>query len=129
MNLVNSRPLRLILLLASVIGCNAPRGPFVVTNPDPASKIPAIKQVVRAKDLSAARQLVKDLDSDDGAVRFYAINGLERLTGETFGYRYFDDEDERKPALEKWQHWLGAQEQAHARPATNESSGSAADAK
>ena len=86
--------------------CAAPRTPRVVNNPDPTGKIPAIKDAVEAKDLAAAEQLVKDLDSDDPAVRFYAIQGLQRLTGETFGYRYFDDERERKPALEKWQAWL-----------------------
>ena len=86
--------------------CAAPRTPRVVNNPDLTGKIPAIKQAVEAKDLAAAQQLVTDLDSDDPAVRFYAIQGLQRLTGETFGYRYFDDEEERKPALGKWQAWL-----------------------
>src|SRR3954468_1362901 len=87
-----------IILLAALLGCNAPRGPFVVSSSDPANKIPAIKKVVRAKDLSSVRQLVKDLDSDDPAIRFYAIEGLQHLTGESFGYHYFEDEIERIPA-------------------------------
>jgi hypothetical protein len=69
-------------------GCTAPRGPLVVTSPDPSVKIPAIKKAVRKGDRGAAAQLVKDLDSDDPAVRYYAISGLERITGERFGYDY-----------------------------------------
>lgn len=93
-------------LLALGSACAAPRSPRVVRNPDPSGKIPAIKRAVEQQDMAAARQMIKDLESDDPAVRFYAIQGLERLTGETFGYRYFDDDDQRKPALEKWQAWL-----------------------
>jgi hypothetical protein len=122
MTVVNPRRPPLVFLVGLlVLGCNAPRGPFVVTDPDPANKIPAIKKMVRAKDMSSARQLVKDLDSDDPAIRFYAIGGLQRLTGETFGYQYFADEAQRKPALEKWKQWLGAQEKAHDGPATDQS--------
>ena len=87
----------------------APRPKLVVTNPDPSVKIPAIKQAVANKNTDAERQLVKDLDSDDPAVRFYAIEGLRKLTGQSFGYRYFDDEDARRPAVEKWKAWLTAQ--------------------
>jgi hypothetical protein len=94
-------------LLALASACVAPRSPRVVRNPDPSGKIPAIKRAVEQRDMAAARQMIKDLESDDPAVRFYAIQGLERLTGETFGYRYFEDDDEqRKGALEKWQAWL-----------------------
>lgn len=78
----------------------------MVSDPDPAVKIPAIKASVAARDTSAVAQLVKDLDSDDAAVRFYAIQGLQRLTGQTFGYLYYADDEQRRPAVEKWQAWL-----------------------
>ena len=113
---MNWTPLALTLcLVTAAAGCGG-AGPHAksLTDPDPASKIPAIKQKVREKDLTAAVQLVKDLESDDPAVRFYAIEGLERLTGETFEYRYYDDEDERKPATSRWKQWLA--EQAPANP-------------
>jgi hypothetical protein len=55
--------------------------------------------------------MVEDLSSDDAAVRMFAIGGLRRLTGETFGYNYYDDEDAREPAVKKWQEWLAAQQQ------------------
>lgn len=100
----------LALSLATLVGCGG-AGPQVknLNDPDPASKIPAIKQKVREKDLTSAEQLVKDLGNDDPAVRFYAIEGLRRLTGETFDYHYYQDEEQRKPAVEKWQQWLASQ--------------------
>src|SRR4051794_41081521 len=92
-------------------GCTAPGEPHLVTNPDASGKIPGIKLAVEQKDTAAAKQLVKDLDSDDPAVRFYAIEGLERLTGETFDYRYYADEEQRKPAISRWNQWLAEQTQ------------------
>ena len=77
-----------------------------LSDEDPSSKIPAIKRSVEQNDLLAAQVLVKDLDSDDPAVRFYAIEGLRRLTGETHGYNYYEDETQRRPAVEKWKRWL-----------------------
>jgi hypothetical protein len=69
-------------------------------------KIPAIKSAAETRDISAAPEMVKDLESDDPAVRFYAIEGLERLTGETFGYVYYDDELRRREAVMRWKRWL-----------------------
>src|SRR5689334_364808 len=62
------------------------REPISVKSRDPASKIPAIKKAVESKDSQTAKDLVKALESDDPAIRFYAIRGLQDLTGETFGY-------------------------------------------
>lgn len=92
-----------IFVLAS---CTAPRPPLLVTDPDPSVKIPAIEKAVRENDQKAVPQLVKDLDSDDPAVRFYANHALEILTGRNFGYRYFDDDTLREPAAQKWRQWL-----------------------
>lgn len=88
-------------------GCTAPEGPRTPDSRYLSQKVPAIKQAVERKDHSVAAQLVKDLDSDDPAVRFYAIEGLERLTGETFGYHYYEDRDARSQAVQKWRQWLG----------------------
>ena len=73
------------------------------------AKIPALKSAVEQRDLSVAPQLVKDLESSDPAVRFYAIEGLQRLTGETFDYVYYDDRPQREAAVSKWKHWLSEQ--------------------
>ena len=88
-----------------VPGCG-PRPRQVVTNPDPAGKVPAIEKAVQEHDTSVVPQLVKDLDSDDPAVRFYAIYGLRKLTNQDFGYQFFLDQDERKPYVVKWNQWL-----------------------
>jgi hypothetical protein len=96
--------------LCGAAGCAAPRGPLVVTDPDPSVKIPAIKKAAGKRDRSATRQLVADLESDDPAVRFYAINGLQRITGERFGYDYYADEQQRQPAVQRWQDWLAGRE-------------------
>lgn len=92
-----------VALSAALPGCG--HGPRRVTDEDPADKIPAIEKAAQARDRSAVPQLVKDLDSDDPAVRMYAIDGLRRITGQTFGYRYYDDDEQRKPAVAKWKEW------------------------
>ena len=102
---------QIVVVLVSLAGgaCSTPRPEKDVANPDPSGKIPAYKQAVRAKDRRAAGQMVKDLRSTDPAVRMFAIGGLRRMTGETFGYRYFDGEDQRGPAVQRWEQWLAGQ--------------------
>ena len=95
-------------MLYGAAGCG-PGPQKGINNPDPSGKIPAMKEAVRVHDLRVAPQLVKDLASDDGAVRFYAIEALHRLTGETFGYVYYQNEEQREPALKQWKDWLARQ--------------------
>ena len=100
------------VVLGSVAGgaCSTPRPEKDVRNPDPAGKIPAYKEAVREKDRSAARQMVKDLDSDDPAIRMFAIVALRRLTGgDQLGYQYFDDHHQRRPAIKRWERWLAGE--------------------
>ena len=92
-------------------GCFAPDKPDI-NSPNANLKIPAIEQAVQAGDQKVVPTLVASLDSDDAAVRFYAIDGLRKLTGQSFGYRYYDDESQRKPAIKSWQHWLTEQQKA-----------------
>jgi hypothetical protein len=100
-----------LLLLAAVGGCSEPTGPKTVTNPDLSVKIPAMKSAADSdsKDPATLTELVHDLDSDDAAVRFYAAESLQRLSGQDFGYRYYDPVETRKPAVEKWRQWLSEQ--------------------
>src|SRR4051812_15904385 len=72
----------MLSLAVCLTACTAPRGPLVVTDPDPSIKIPAIQKAVRDKDMKAVPQLIKDLESDDPAVRLYANHALEQLTGQ-----------------------------------------------
>ena len=90
--------------LAAACGCT-PHDPRRIGATDPTSNIPAIQEAARDHDRAAVPQLVQQLESDDPAVRFYAIEALHKLTGETFGYRFYDDADQRRPAVEKWKRY------------------------
>ena len=93
-----------------LMGCAAPRPELKVSDPDPTIKIPAIKEAVQKKRTGEIDQMVKDLESDDPAVRFYAINGLERLTGHRFGYEYYATPRQRAVAVDRWKRWLNGRE-------------------
>jgi hypothetical protein len=99
----------IVLALALGVGCVAPRPPLSVKDPDPSIKIPAMKVAVEKKDLAAACQMVRDLESDDPAVRLYAIEALFRLTGERFGYLFYADDDQREASVKQWRHWAAQQ--------------------
>jgi hypothetical protein len=103
--------LKLATALMIVGGCSEPTGPKTVASKDLSVKIPAFKHAAETKDRTALAEMVRDLNDNDAAVRLYAIEGLHRLTGEDFGYHYYDDAEARKPAVEKWRHWL--EEQKH----------------
>ena len=104
------------VLIGMPAGCTAPRRPLVVSDPDPSVKIPAFKKAVGKKDRAAVRQLVADLESDDPAVRLFAIDALRRITGESFGYRYFDGDEQRQPAVGQWRRWLAGREKRNGPP-------------
>jgi hypothetical protein len=104
--MINRVQIVLALTVVTAGGCLAPHGPPTVYNPDPVAKIPAIETAVAHHDLSVAPQLVHDLDNDDPAIRFYSIDALHKLTGEDFGYRYYDPADQRHPAVMKWRKWV-----------------------
>jgi hypothetical protein len=95
-----------VIGFALLAGCHEPAGPKVVSNPDSTVKIQAIKQAVAAQDRRQAADMVNALESDDPAVRMYAIEGLQRMCGQDFGYRYYAEPDQRRPAVEKWKQWL-----------------------
>jgi hypothetical protein len=98
----------ILLFSISLAGCSTPEKPSLTSN-DPSLSIPAMEQASHNHDKSAIPQLIKNLDSDDPAVRFYAITSLKEITGKTFDYRYYDDETARLPALKRWQQWLKEQ--------------------
>jgi hypothetical protein len=98
-----------LLIVAVATGCQAPRGPVSINSSDPDLKIQAIKDDVCRKNDADIPKMVSDLKSDDAAIRFYAIQALRRLTHDDFGYRFYEDEDQRAPALARWQKWLKQQ--------------------
>lgn len=76
--------------------------------PDPASRAYAIERAARSGDRSRIPQLVEQLRSDDPLVRMMAIETLERLTGETMGYRHFDSVAARSAAVDRWSQAVAA---------------------
>lgn len=101
-------PVRACILACTLLlcACAAPKPAASVHHADATVKIRGIKQSVHKHDRAALTQLVADLDNDDPAVRLYAIEALERITGDNFGYRYYDDLVQRQPAITRWQRWL-----------------------
>lgn len=103
------RVAKIIAGLTTVLAGCGPSGPRTVYNPDPAIKIPAIVQAADQRNRSVIPELVEGLDSDDPAIRFYSVRALRDMTGEDFGYRYYEDDQERKPAVQRWRQWLSRQ--------------------
>lgn len=104
-------------ILAIIAGCQG-EGPKVgLKSDDPAGRMIAMKQAGQRHDPRAVPDLIDDLSSDDPAERFYASGALERITGQTFGYRYYDTEEARAQAIERWKQWLGAKNPAATRRA------------
>jgi len=90
-------------------GCTEPTGPRTVANEDLNIKIQAIRVAADDKDLTAAPELVRDLESDDAALRLYAIKALRQMAGQDFGYVYYADVEKRRPAVTRWRQWLQQQ--------------------
>jgi hypothetical protein len=93
------------MLAGWCMGCQAPRIKPVLTDPDPSVKVPAIELAVKQHDLSAIPILINNLESDDPAIRFYANDALQKLTGRNFGFPYYADEEVRRPAVQRWREW------------------------
>jgi hypothetical protein len=104
----------LILILAVLLSSIACRG----TRPTPNvaareidARIPGMKRAGEERDRSALPGLVRSLDDDDPAVRMFAIVALEKFSRDRFGYEYYLDEEQRKPAVARWREWLEQQQQ------------------
>lgn len=95
------------LSLTSTLGAcvGGPKASF--DSPDPLERTLALAETSRKTNLSDTQyqQLIESLDSVDPAERLLAIRTLEKETGETFGYRYYDPEYRRAPAVDRWVEW------------------------
>lgn len=90
----------LVLLLPAACAPPASEGGF--DSPDPASRLYAIHRAGEAKDRAAIPSLVESLNSDDAATRMFAIQSLERITGERLDYNPYATLIERDAAIERW---------------------------
>lgn len=92
-------------------GC-IPRESQSIAAVDPLNSIPAIQKAADTKDQNAVPALVAQLNNDDPAIRFYAIQALQRITGTTLDYHFYEGVDERRPAIARWQAWLKQRKQS-----------------
>ena len=96
----------MLCLFLSILGCQDYRGPVSIKSDDPDLKILAMKDDVANRHSTDIPTMVDDLQSDDPAIRFYAIQSLHRLTHDDLGYHYYETDDERAPAMSRWRAWL-----------------------
>lgn len=101
------QPLLIAVLLVAA-GCSVNQAPakadFRAT--DTAARVPAIVSAADTEDEATLVELVHALSDDDPAVRLFAIQSLQERTGQTFGYRYYDSQDKRQAATDRWHQWL-----------------------
>ena len=99
----------MLLALLPLEGCTAPsptRGGF--SSAAPAARAKAIEETVTKAESSGTleradlKAMVELLLADDALVRFMAIAGLTKLTGDSFGYRFFDPPPTRYMAVLTW---------------------------
>ena len=88
-----------------VVGCRprAPRMPL--QDQDPIFVIPAMRRSAETNRLRDVPRLIELLDSEDAAIRLHAIQTLRSLTGETFGYQFWDGAPQRRPAVDRWRRY------------------------
>jgi HEAT repeat protein len=91
-----------VCVSVGLIGCGGYPGPVSIDNEDPAIKIPAIRRAIDANDRSQIPRIVKELESEDSAVRVVAIEALERFTGQSHGYQWWQGPKENKTAIQRW---------------------------
>lgn len=73
---------------------------------DPADRVAAIQRAGDANDKTALPALVTCLSDSESDVRFFAIAALRKITGQDFGYHYYDAEQARREAVARWQEYL-----------------------
>jgi HEAT repeat protein len=95
----------MVLAVTLVGGCFSPDPPSLQSN-SAATAVPAIKAAANQNDRSAIPRLIQDLDDHDSAIRFAAISALKRMTGQDLGYKYYQAEWDRRPAVQHWRQWL-----------------------
>lgn len=99
-------PWLVVSLVALAAGaCTPPISEGDFDSIQPASKLYAIQKAGQARDVEAVPKLIEQLDSDDPAVRMFAIEALERITGERRGFAPYGPPHERAVAVERWVQW------------------------
>ena len=112
----------LLVLATLVVGCRPGPSRQPLTDSDPIFVVPAVTDLV-GEDLTMLEsvRLFELLDDPDAAVRLAAGQTLRlRSGGEDFGYRFWQDDEDREPAIRRWRDWLVSRRQL---PATQPGEG------
>jgi hypothetical protein len=103
-----------MMLILSLTGCGDPFDRQAelsdLEDPSPTVRIRAIKWAGENRIEEAIPQLVDSLEDEDPSVRFYAIEGLRRISGTDNGYDYKAPVHERAASVERWREFLNAKE-------------------
>jgi hypothetical protein len=86
-------------------GC-VPKLPGGFDSFDAGERAEAIVEAAERDDVQDVPKLITLLESDDPGTRLLAIQALERITGQRFGYDYAGPEARRRrEAIDRWVHW------------------------
>ncbi len=72
---------------------------------DPVERIMAIKEAAHSRDTSAIPDLIRQLDSQDAAIRMLTISTLRDLTGQDLGFDPTARVADREAAVARWHAW------------------------
>lgn len=73
---------------------------------NPQVRVRACVDAGNAGDRKAAALLVERLADTEDDVRVFAILALQKITGQSMGYRHFDTPAVRRQAIERWRKYL-----------------------
>lgn len=90
-------------MLVAAAGCASPPGGL--DSPIASQRAEGIAEAAEENDQNAVKPLIGMLDSDDPAIRMFAITALQDLTGQTLGYDYAAPEWERAESVDRWTAW------------------------
>ena len=96
-----------MLGLSVLSGCGPAAGDLYLRlqNEDPSVRIEAIRQAGELKDPAAVPYLIDRLTDSERDVSFWAILALERTTGKTMGWKYYEPPAKRAEAVRAWRRW------------------------
>ena len=77
---------------------------------DPSIRISAVIEAGRTKARDTVPYLIDRLTDSESDVRFFAIISLEKITGQTMDYNYYDSPPEQAEAVGRWRGWLKQQQ-------------------
>ncbi|MDG3004732.1 HEAT repeat domain-containing protein [Paludisphaera mucosa] len=99
----------LVLILVAAQGCGmtTPRNFRKIQHPAPMVRARALSLGDRRPGAQVVPALVGRLDDPDPVVRLAAHEELKQRTGQDFGYLPWEEEPERRAAVERWREWLG----------------------